>query len=157
MFRFFYKKSALYYQQNNGSYACHVHWTRYIYIALKNINSESNTLKLVFGLAPDQFSCSSKLSKMHFIFCSYLLVGKRVAAKIFFFVFSRTICKIINFAFCQIFLWFREIFAIHEIEIWAKFSRNSKEISRKTKQEITKDSFIKIHCCQKSKKKCNFP
>ena len=47
----------------------------------------------------------------------------RVAAKIFVFVFSQN-------------------FGEHEIEFCAKFSRNSKEISRNTKHEIIINSFV---------------
>ena len=79
----------------------------------------------------------------------------RVAAKIFVFVFSRKFREIISFVFSEIFLQFREIFAKHEIKICAKFSRNSKEISRNTKQEITLTSFFK-NSLPKSIKKCNF-
>ena len=50
---------------------------------------------------------------------SELRAGARVAAKIFVFVFSRKFRQIINFAFCKIFVQFREIFAKHEIEIRA--------------------------------------
>ena len=60
-----------------------------------------------------------------------------MAAKIFVLVFSRK--------FRKIFRQFREIFVKHEIEICAKFLRNSKEISRKTKQKITLTSFFLIH------------
>ena len=74
----------------------------------------------------------------------------RVAAKIFVFVFSRefreifsfVFREIFSFVFREIFLQFREIFAKLEIEICAKFSRNSKEISRNAKQEITLTSFF---------------
>ena len=61
-------------------------------------------------------------------------------------MFSRKFREIISFVFHKISLQFREIFAKHEIKICAKFSRNSKEISRNTKQEITLTSFLKIHC-----------
>ena len=70
------------------------------------------------------------------------MTAPRVAAKIFVFVFLRKFREIINFVFREIFLQFREIFMKHEIEVWAKFSRNSKEISRNTKQEITQLVFF---------------
>ena len=54
----------------------------------------------------------------------------RVAAKIFVFVVSRKFREIIIFVFREIFLQSGEIFAKHETEICAKFSRNSMEISR---------------------------
>ena len=66
----------------------------------------------------------------------------RVAAKIFVFVFSQEFREIFSYVFRKIFLQFRKIFAKHEIEIFAKFSRNSKEISRNAKQEITLTSFF---------------
>ena len=94
----------------------------------------------------------------------------RVAAKIFVLVFSRKFREIIHFAFRKIFLQFREIFAKHEIEICAKFVRNSKEISRTTKLEIITNSFFNDYLqllnvkqilhqnsLPKSIEKCNFP
>ena len=83
------------------------------------------------------------------------MTAPRVAAKIFVFVFLRKFREIINFVFREIFLQFREIFAKHEIEISAKFLRNSKEISRNAKQESTFTSFFK-NSLPKSIEKCNF-
>ena len=77
----------------------------------------------------------------------------RVAAKIFVFVFSRKFFLFISFVFREIFLQFREIFAEHEIEICAKFKRNSKEISRNAKLLVT--SFFR-NSLPKSIEKCNF-
>ena len=53
--------------------------------------------------------------------------------------------EMISFVFHKIFLLFREICTKHEIQIQicVKFSRNLKEISRNTKQEITLTSFFK--------------
>ena len=72
----------------------------------------------------------------------YMAVFYRVATEIFVFMFSRKFCEIISFVFREIFLQFREIFAKYEIEICAKFSRNSKEISQHAKQEITLTGFF---------------
>ena len=83
------------------------------------------------------------------------LAATRVAAKIFVFVFSRKFLEIIRFVFRKIFLQFRKIFAKHEIQICAKFSWNSQEISRNTKQEISLPSFFK-NSLPKSIEKCIF-
>ena len=77
--------------------------------------------------------------------------------KIFVFVFSRKFREIISILCVAKFSFsLREIFAKHGIEICAKFSRNSKEISLNAKQESTFTSFLKKNSLPKSFEKCIF-
>ena len=83
---------------------------------------------------PEVRLCRLELNFHMALNSSQISFGGRVAAKIFVFVFSRKFREIISFVFREFFLQFHVTFAKHEIEIFAKFSQNSKEISRNAKQ-----------------------